>query len=190
MPPKARITKDMIIDAGVKTVRTEGADSLNVRRVAAILECSTQPVMYHFKTVKDLKNAVYEAANSLHAEYIMLPDVDAESPFMSIGLRYIQFAKDEKYLFRFLFQSNKFQNVGLMDIMNADDLLPIIAPLCENTNIPEPQVRTAFETMFICVHGIASLIANNAITYDKEHFKKMLVMLFDSIIAKLGGQIL
>ena len=74
-----------------------------------------------------------------------------------------------------------------MDIMNADDLLPIIVPLCETTNIPEPQVRIVFETMFIYVHGIASLIANNAINYDKEHFNKMLVMLFDGIIAKLGG---
>ena len=61
MPPKAKITRDMIIKAGITIIRTEGIDSLNVRRVAALLSCSTQPVMYHFKTVKELTYAVYEA---------------------------------------------------------------------------------------------------------------------------------
>ena len=51
MPPKAKITRDMIIEAGIKVVREKGAESLNVRQVAAVLGCSTQPVMYHFSTV-------------------------------------------------------------------------------------------------------------------------------------------
>ena len=105
MPPKARITKQMIIEAGLKTVRTEGADALNVRRAAAELGCSTQPVMYHYRTVSELKDDVYAAADKLHTEYIMTPDENAKNPMLSIGLRYIRFAHEEKHLFRFLFQS-------------------------------------------------------------------------------------
>lgn len=188
MPPKAKITMDMIVKAGVEIVRTEGAECLNVRRTASALSCSTQPIMYHFKTVNDLKAAVYEAADKLHTEYIMTPDPDADTPFLSTGLRYIRFAKDEKYLFRFLFQSDKFQNVSFTDILSIDELLPIMAPMGEIADIPKEQIRLAFETMFICVHGIASLIANNSINYDKEHFKEMLVRLFNSTVAELGGE--
>lgn len=188
MPPKAKITKEMIIEAGLKTVRKEGAGSLNVRQVAAELACSTQPVMYHFKTVCDLKAAVYEAADKLHTEYIMSAVSDSENPFLSIGLRYIQFAEDEKNIFRFLFQSNKFQNVSFAELMRIDDLMPVIASLCGAANISESQAHNAFEVIFACVHGIAGLIANNSIKYDKAHFEKMLITVFNGVIAVLKGE--
>ena len=74
MPPKAKITKEMVISAGLTVVRNEGQESLNVRRVAAELNCSTQPIMYHYKTVEELKADIYAAADSFHTEYIMNPD--------------------------------------------------------------------------------------------------------------------
>ncbi|MBR2303695.1 MAG: TetR/AcrR family transcriptional regulator, partial [Ruminococcus sp.] len=64
MPPKPKITKDMVIEAGFKIVRSEGEQALNVRRVASELGCSTKPVMYHFSTVNELKTAVYEYADN------------------------------------------------------------------------------------------------------------------------------
>lgn len=187
MPPKAKITREMIIEASLKIVRNEGAHNLNVRRVAAEMDCSTQPVMYHFKAVSDLKTAVYEAANELHTVYIMTPDPDAEDPFLSIGLRYVQFAADEKHLFRFLFQSDSFQNVSFQDLMHSDDLSPIISPMCAAANITETQAREIFEVLFICVHGIASLIANNSVSYDKAHLIKMLRNTFVASTAALKG---
>lgn len=188
MPPKAKITRDMIIRAGVEIVRTEGADSLNVRHAAEMLSCSTQPVMYHFKTVKDLKAAVYKEADKFHTEYIITPEPNAENPFLSIGLRYIKFAENEKYLFRFLFQSDSFQNVSFTDLMTADEIMPIIALMCEAANISESQARIVFETTFICVHGLASLIANNSINYDKPYFEKMLSTAFNGAIAAVKGE--
>ena len=59
MPPKARITKNMVIEAAFETVREAGAESINARTIAQKLSCSTQPVMYHFKTMEQLKRAVY-----------------------------------------------------------------------------------------------------------------------------------
>lgn len=190
MPPKAKITRDMIIKAGITIIRTEGIDSLNVRRVAALLSCSTQPVMYHFKTVKELTYTVYEATDKLHTEYIMTPEPNTENPFLSIGLRYIQFAQDEKYLFRFLFQSDNFQNISFTELINAEELMPIISTLCKCANISEIQARIVFETTFICVHGIASLIANNSINYDKAHFEKILITTFNGAISALKGETL
>ena len=141
MPPNAKITGDMIIGAGLQIVRTEGAENLNVRRVAAELDCSTQPVMYYFKTVTDLKAAVYARTNDLHTAYILTPDADAADPFLSIGLRYIRFAAEEPHLFRFLFQSNQFQNVSFQELMQSDGLTPVLAPLCETAGLSEAQAK-------------------------------------------------
>lgn len=51
MPPKVKITKEMIIDAAFEIARSEGAENINARTVSKKLGCSTQPVMYHFKTI-------------------------------------------------------------------------------------------------------------------------------------------
>ena len=55
MPPKAKITREMIIDAGFEVAREFGIEAVNARTVSEKLGCSTQPVMYHFKTIEDMK---------------------------------------------------------------------------------------------------------------------------------------
>ena len=54
MPPKTRITAEMIVDAAVEVVRQSCFESVNARTVSAQLHCSTQPVMYHFSTIDNL----------------------------------------------------------------------------------------------------------------------------------------
>lgn len=83
MQSKAKITKEMIISAGIEIVRMEGAESLNVLRIAAALGCSTKPVMYQYFTVDDLKSDI------LHTDYIMRTEGD--DSMLSIGLYYIRF---------------------------------------------------------------------------------------------------
>lgn len=41
MPPKARITKDMIIDAAFEIAREKGVENINARTVSNRLNCST-----------------------------------------------------------------------------------------------------------------------------------------------------
>lgn len=187
MPPKAKITKEMVINAGLKIVRTEGEENLNVRRVATELNCSTQPVMYHFKTVNDLKSAVYRLADELHTNFLMIPDENADNPLLSIGLRYIQFANEEKNLFCFLFQSDKFQNISFRELVYSDYSAPIIAPICENTGLSELQAKELFESLLICVHGAASLIANNSIDYDNNYFERLMKNTFTGMMCIIKG---
>ena len=71
MPPKSRITRDMTVDAAAEIVRRDGAESVNARTVARELGCSTQPVMYHFATIEELKRAVYTQVDRLHTGYLM-----------------------------------------------------------------------------------------------------------------------
>ena len=59
MPPKSKVTKDMIVHAAVEIIRQNGFESVNARTVAGQLHCSTQPVMYHFTTIDSLKRAAF-----------------------------------------------------------------------------------------------------------------------------------
>ena len=174
MPPKPKITRNMVAEAGLKIVRTEGEQSLNVRRVAAELGCSTQPVMYHFGTVNELRAAVYELADGLHTQYIMTPGENEEDRFLYIGLRYIKFAHEEKKLFRFIFQSDNLKGFSFKDLIYSDFTTPVIGPLCEKTGLSREQALDVFGSLFICVHGAAAMLANNSFDYDEEYFIRLL----------------
>lgn len=187
MPPKAKITKDMIIQAGLKIVQAEGVENLNVRKIASALECSTQPVMYHYNTVSEIKNDIYNAADMLHTAYIMTPDENAHNPLLSIGIRYIRFAEEEKHLFRFLFQSDKFHNSSFHELLDADGNNPVIQPLCLHIGLSVEQAEKIFAVLFNCVHGAASLIANNSITYDETYYENLLKNTMNAMVIFLKG---
>ena len=188
MPPKTRITKEMIIGAGLEIVRSEGETALNVRKVAAKLGCSTQPVMYHYKTVEGLKADVYAAADEFHTGYIMPPCENSGNPALSVGLRYIRFADEEKHLFRFLFQSGKFRGTDLRKLISSDELSPMIQAVCGQAGLSEIQAKEAFETLFVCVHGAAGMLANNDMEFDEAYYARMLRNIFTGVVGVLKGE--
>ena len=106
MPPKPKITREMVVDAAFDIARREGAESINARAVARRLGCSTQPVMYHFARIEELKRAVYNKTDRFHSEYLLDAREKGEDFLLGIGLNYIHFAIEEPHLFRFLFQSD------------------------------------------------------------------------------------
>ena len=62
MPPKVKVTKEMVLNAAFEITRAEGIEAVNAKNVAAYLKCSTQPVMYNFATIEELKLAVFDQA--------------------------------------------------------------------------------------------------------------------------------
>lgn len=95
----------MVIDAALAIAREAGAENINARTVARKLNCSTQPVMYHFATMEALKKAAYEKLNRYHTEYLLTLTDPQEGVMLGIGCNYIRFAVEEPHAFRFLFQS-------------------------------------------------------------------------------------
>lgn len=187
MPPKAKITRDMIIDVTFEIVRKEGVENINARTVSKKLGCSTQPVMYHFKTMEDLKSAVYVKADEYHSEYIAA--VRSNNPMKDIGLNYIRFAQTEKNLFRFLFQTNEFLGKNISELINTKDLQPIITILCEEVEVNTEQTKTIFRSLFLIVHGYASMFANNEMAYDEQTILSDLDLVFSGTICALKGGI-
>ena len=166
MPPKTRVTEERIIKAAVEVVRQSGFESINVRTVSAQLHCSTQPVMYHFSTIESLKKAVYKEVDRQHSAYLMntLPGQD---PILGIGLNYIRFAVEEPQLFRFLFQSGYARESNLLEMVDSEELVPVLAAMREGAGLSLPKTRNVFITVALFAHGYASIIANNHLEFDE-----------------------
>lgn len=167
MPPKTRITKDRIIQAAIEVAKQSGYESINARTVSAQLHCSTQPVMYHFSTIDAMKRAVYAKVDQLHSVYMMTipPEQD---PILGIGLNYIRFAVAEPQLFRFLFQSGYAKENSLLEMVDSEGLIPVLAAMQEGTGLSMEKTKEIFLTVAMFAHGYASIIANNGLEYNEK----------------------
>ncbi len=165
--PKARITREMVVDAAFDVTRAAGAENVNARTVSEKLSCSTQPVMYHFARIEELKRAVYQKADLFHTEYLMNID-PGKGVMLSIGLNYIRFAIKEPNLFRFLFQSGFAVEASLFEMINSDELKPLLAAMQNAMEMTEKQTKEVFTTIALFAHGYASIIANNSLEYDEK----------------------
>ncbi len=167
MPPKNRITREMIVNAAAEIARENGAEAVNARTVAQKLNCSTQPVMYHFSTIEELKRAVYSQVDHFHTEYLM--GVSGENdPLLEIGLNYIRFAIEEPHLFRFLFQSGYAKENDLTEMIGSEELAPVLSAMQAGIGLDAEKTREVFLTVALFAHGYASMIANNDLKFDER----------------------
>ncbi len=168
MPPKAKITAEMIIEAAFAIVRQQGADALNARTIAQQLGCSTQPVLYQFATVEDVRKATYDYSNVFHTQYLMSGMEESEMPLMNLGLNYIRFAATEGNLFRFLFQSAGLGSGSLLSQLDHPDIAPMLEILQQAIGATPEAAKDVFLQLFLVIHGYASLLANNPMPYDEQ----------------------
>ena len=191
MPPKTKITRDMILDAAMEIAREEGAENINARTVSNKLNCSTQPVMYQFATIEELKKAVYAKVDRYHTEYLMNMEGQQKGIMLGIGLNYIRFAIKEPNLFRFLFQSGFTVENSLLEMIDSEELKPILAVMQEAMKMSMEQTKEVFLTIALFAHGYASIIANNSLEYDEDlvavHLERVYRGAVLAVQAETGG---
>lgn len=168
MPPKTKISRKMILETAFRIVREEGSEAVNARRIAECLNCSTQPVMYNFRTVEEIRREVYGMADEYHTDYIMSVEGKEESLLLAIGLNYIRFAVKEPNLFRFLFQSGFAVENNLLGIINSEEMKPVLSVMQGAMGMDIEHTKDVFLTISMFAHGYASIIANNSLEYDEK----------------------
>ena len=173
MPPQTRVTESMILNAAIEVVRQSGFENINARTVSEQLCCSTQPVMYHFLTIDNLKRADYKHADQRHTKYLMNTP-PGQDPILGIGLNYIRFAVEEAQLFRFLFQSGYAEEKSLLEMVDSEELLPVLSVMREGAELSLEQTKGVFITVALFAHGYASIIANNHLEFDVKLIVKHL----------------
>jgi len=148
MPAIAKVTKEMIIEAAFEIAKEMGAENINARTVSQKLGCSTQPVLYHFKTIEDVRIAAHKKGSEFHINYVTNLSGKYERPMLEMGMRYIQFAVEEKNLFRFLFHSNYYTGAPLSDWLTEENLGSVFSVLKIQAKIDTQQAYSIFSQIF------------------------------------------
>ena len=66
------------------------------------------------------------------------------------------------------FNPGAFSGASLNDLVSSEELNPIIQALRQETGVTEDAAREIFSTLFVFVHGYASLLANNEMKLEED----------------------
>ncbi len=104
MPPKVKITKEMILNTVLDITREVGFEAVNARSIASKLQCSTRPIFTCYENMNELKNEFLAFAYEYYNQYVVnYRNSKSVSPYLLLPLSYIEFAQEETYLFKLLF---------------------------------------------------------------------------------------
>ena len=176
MPPKVKITKEMVLNAAFEITRANGIEAINAKNVAAYLKCSTQPVMYNFATIEELKLAVFDQAFEYMKRKVVFPKgKKSEYPMREVGLDYIAFARSEPNIFRLLFESSYAERCPVDDLGIDLDFQPVIEAFAKFLNISIEEARAEWLIRYFMVHGLACRIVNQKVDYSDEQLLEFMV---------------
>ncbi len=106
MPPKAKFTKEEIVEAALDLVKTDGFEALTSRALGTRLSSSARPIFTVFQSMDEVQQAVIGAAKALYKEYVD-KGLTWEHPFKGVGTQYILFSIHEPKLFQLLFMTEQ-----------------------------------------------------------------------------------
>ncbi|MDD3139362.1 MAG: TetR/AcrR family transcriptional regulator [Lachnospiraceae bacterium] len=183
MPAPKRITKEFVLSAALQVVRKHGFDALNARSIAKELRCSTQPIYVEFANMEELKNLVVDEIIACHKTKVeaALQKLEKEA-YRAYGLGFVQFARDEKELFRFLYLNAEDGGKIRDDIF----LEQIIENIQREYGYTEETAKKFHSDMHNYTYGIAMLANTGYRNYSDEEIKELLHREFMALTSIYG----
>lgn len=155
MARKESITIEYILDTAFAMTREEGFQNVTARKVAARAECSTQPIFRVYKSMEELWTAVYEKAVIFYRDFYLLYPKQSRVPFVDMGMAYIAFAREEKYLFELLFANDTEKHKSMYEILNAGG--NVVKEISQASQAGYQNADEVFTRMWIFIHGAACM---------------------------------
>jgi AcrR family transcriptional regulator len=179
MARKEVITKDIILDVAFELARSEGIENVTARKLAAKIGCSTQPIFRVYANMNELYEEIYAKAIDSFGEYYDNYESNVDTPFVHLGLAYINYARVEGQLFKLLFQSEHRGNRGLFELLNGKsgavnkEIGKAAAAGCKNPS-------GLFMKMWIFIYGCACMVMTGDYDLTDEETVDFLTDIFKS----------
>lgn len=182
MPSVTKITKDMILDIAFLITKESGFDAVSNREIAKRLNCSIRPIYYQFKNTEELKQELYNKIERYFYKFVFCDLNDDIPKYKQVGIKYIEFAKKEKNLFKLLFMSDSSYFMNDFISRDKEDYIMLNNFIRESTNLKEGDTSKFHLLMWIFTHGISTLVACGTVKFSDEDIFDMLSYQFQAMM--------
>lgn len=187
MPPTAVITEEKILKAAFEIVRVQGFEYLTARNIAQKLNCSTQPVYRIYDNMDEVKDRVYGMAVSLMRDQIFSHQDDQNSPALNMAIGFLHFAKQERYIFQFVYLSG-YKSFDLSHEVFMGDTLSMKSMLHSKRfrAIDENTQKNIFIKISIYLIGIGTMMNSGTLKMDFHEAIEMVREMYEALLSYEG----
>ena len=186
MPPKAKFSREEIIDAAINIVREDGFDALTSRALGTKLGSSARPIFTVFQNMEEVQQEVIITAKQKYREYIS-KGLSQDLAFKGVGMEYILFSINEPKLFQLLFMKEQSQIPDLTGVLPLidDSYEQILRSIQSGYEIDKSSAEILYRHLWIYTHGIATLCATNMCRFTNEEVSSMIRQVCISILKSI-----
>ncbi len=185
MPAVKKVSKEAVIDAAVEVLRDGGFSAINARSVAKKLGCSTQPIYGSFRNMEELKTALTERAIQMHTQRVrdsLRAHEGNDSRYSSYGMGFVQFAKEEKQLFRWLYLEGEQRGPYRNDVLFGE----VVQTIREEFGYEEETAKRFHQDMVYFSYGLAILANTDHLYLTETELRETFRREFRALIALYG----
>ena len=186
MPPRAKFTREEIIEAAFHIVKTDGFEALTSRALGTRLGSSARPIFTVFQSMDEVQQAVIKSAKALYKEYVD-QGLMWEHPFKGVGTQYILFSIHEPKLFQLLFMTEQPSIPDLSGVLPLieESYEEILLSIQNDYGIRECLAEKLYHHLWIYTHGIATLCATKMCRFTGDEISSMITEVCTGILKNI-----
>lgn len=182
MPRKESITEEMLLCAAFALAREQGIRNVTARKLAQKAGCSTQPIFRIYKNMEELSDAVFDRAAAYFSDFYGGYPKKWDTPFTSLAMAYISFARQEMNLFRMLFLAESPAKVSMYELINGGTNGFVRAELQKLKGLSAQKTGEIFSKMWIFIHGMACMALSGDFDLTADETVEMVEGTFEAFM--------
>ncbi len=175
MPPKAKFTREEIIEAALNLAAEKGLRFLTARELGAVLGSSTRPIFTAFKNMEEVLLEVRKAALARFEVYARRA-MNFTPVYKELGVQMILFATEQPELYRLLFMTEKPEAENFDDVfVNLGDMATLSVEVIQRDyELSYENAKLLFKHNWIHTYAIGALIATGVCKFKPSEIQDML----------------
>lgn len=189
MPPKAKFTRDEILDTALAITKELGIDAVTARELGNRLGSSARPIFTVFENMDEVKELVIVRAKELYGQYVE-EGLTNQIAFKGVGMAYIRFAMEQPRLFQLLFMKavQDSKNVSMILPVIDDNYDRILQSVQEPYGLEREAAQKLYQHLWTYTHGIATMFATGLCSYTIEQIGDRLTDIFKGLLLLEKGR--
>ena len=179
MPPKAKYTREEIIDVALQMTRENGIESVVARELGKRLGTSSSPIFTAFKNMEELQLEVRNVALKEFESYVS-DALNYTPAFKYVGMKMIEFAIKEPKLFQLVYMREHEMSQSFDGLVAelGDTVEVCIEIIRKDYGLSRQEAELLFRQVWLQTFGICVLVAGKVCRITSEEISEMLSMVF------------